>query len=69
MMTTPDLCPGYVKINVAEFLALLITRETFTPFCEGKITSLWVYNVSARAWFDSPVTLSTAAPKDFNYGC
>ena len=52
MMTTPDLCPGYVKINVAEFLALLITRETFTPFCEGKITSLWVYNVSARAWFD-----------------
>ena len=51
-MTVIDLCPGDVKINVAEFIALLITCETFTPFCANKITSIGVDNVSARAWFD-----------------
>ena len=52
MITMNDLCPDNVKINVAEFIALLITCETFTPFCANKITSLRVDNVSARAWFD-----------------
>ena len=51
-MTVLDLRPGNVKINVAEFIALLITCETFTPFCANKITSIGVDNVSAKAWFD-----------------
>ena len=38
-----------VKINVAEFLALLITCETFTPFCAGKITEVKTDNVTARS--------------------
>ena len=48
-MTVLDLRPGNVKINVAEFIALLITCETFTPFCANKITSIGVDNVSAKA--------------------
>ena len=47
-----DLSDGRVKINVAEFLALLITCETFTAFCAGKLTYLGLDNTSARSWFE-----------------
>ena len=46
----PSLTVGSVKINVAEFLALLITCETFTSFCKGKYTTIVTDNVSAKAW-------------------
>ena len=47
-----DLSDGKVEINVAEFLALLITCETFTAFCAGKLTYLGLDNTSARSWFE-----------------
>ena len=47
-----DLSDGRVKINEAEFLALLITCETFKAFCAGKLTFLELDNTSARAWFE-----------------
>ena len=47
-----ELSDGRVKINEAEFLALLITCETFTAFCAGKLTFLELDNTSARAWFE-----------------
>ena len=40
------------KINAAEFLALLITCETFSRHCADRLTYLGVDNVSARSWFD-----------------
>ena len=43
------LTMGNIKINVAEFLALLITCETFTPFCTGKITDIETDNISAKS--------------------
>ena len=43
------LTVGKVKINVAEFLALLITCETFTAFCAGYITEVKTDNVTARS--------------------
>ena len=42
-----------VHINVAEFLAALITCETFSDFIKGSITTLVVDNVTAKAWIDS----------------
>ena len=47
------LTVGSVKINVADFLALLITYETFTPFCAGRISDIERYNVSAESWVNS----------------
>ena len=41
------------KINAAEFLAALITCETFSRFCVGCITKLSLDNVTAKAWLDS----------------
>ena len=46
----PSLTVGSVKINVAEFLALLITCETFTSFCKGKYTTIVTDNISAKSW-------------------
>ena len=46
----PSLTIGSVKINVAEFLALLITCETFTSFCKGKYTAIVTDNISAKSW-------------------
>ena len=43
-----SLTSGSVKINVAEFLAILITCETFTSFCAGKMTTIETDNVSAE---------------------
>ena len=45
--------PGAVKINAAEFLAMLITCETFTDLCAGKLTYLEVDNTCAQAWFEA----------------
>ena len=47
------LAPGGVKINVAEFLAALITCETFSAHCSQKFTTLEIDNVSAKVWLDS----------------
>ena len=38
-----SLKPGQVEINAAEFLAALITCETFTELCSGKITYQTVF--------------------------
>ena len=43
------LAPGSVHINVAEYLAILITCETFMPWCVGKLTELQTDNVTAKA--------------------
>ena len=45
-----DLVPGSVRINVAEFLAALITCETFTPFARNKYTTITIDNTSAKSW-------------------
>ena len=41
------------KICVAEFVAALITFETFTEFCKGKFTTLEIDNTVAKVWWDS----------------
>ena len=48
-----DLTPGSPLINVAEFIAALITCETFAEFCSGKITTIEIDNVAAKSWLDS----------------
>ena len=47
------LQPGNVKINKAEFLAAMLTCETFAEHCTGKFTTLAVDNHSAKAWINS----------------
>ena len=47
------LRPGSVEINVAEFLAALITCETFASFCSGTCTLLSLDNSAAKYWFDA----------------
>ena len=47
------LHPRHMKINMAEFVAALITCETFSPSCVGKITLLHLDNITAKAWLDS----------------
>ena len=47
------MVPGQVKICVAEFLAALITVETFTTHCVGKFTWLELDNTTAHAWFET----------------
>ena len=44
---------GQVKICVAEFVAALITIETFADECAGKITYLEIDNTTAHAWFEA----------------
>ena len=41
-----------VKINVAEFLALLITCETFAEYCSNKICFKFD-NTVEKTWFDA----------------
>ena len=62
MTTMPELTPGSVKINIAEFIAALITCETFAGYCAGKITLLEIDNVTAKAWLDT--ARCTRAPYD-----
>ena len=47
------LQPGSTEINVAEFLAALITCETFAPLCSGACTLLSLDNRAAKCWFDA----------------
>ena len=49
MMPTVELAPGSVKINIAEYIAALITCETFADFCAGKITMIQLDNITAKA--------------------
>ena len=49
----PELTPGSVMINEAEFLAALITCETFAEFCAEKFTTLEIDSKVAKAWLDS----------------
>ena len=48
-----DFHPGKVKISRAEFLAALVTCETFIEYCEKKLTTLALDNNAAKCWFDS----------------
>ena len=49
IMPTVELAPGSVKINIAEYIAALITCETFADFCAGKITMIQLDNITAKA--------------------
>ena len=40
-------------ISAAEYLAALITIETFAEYCKEKITILGIDNTSAKFWLDS----------------
>ena len=42
-----------MKISVAEFLAALISIETFVEDCAGMLTYLELDNTTAHAWFQS----------------
>ena len=53
VVTLPGLAPGQIKICVAEFLAALITIETFATNCVGKLTYLELDNTTAHAWFET----------------
>ena len=44
---------GSVHINVAEYVALLLTCETFANWCQGKLTYCELDNVSAQSWFEA----------------
>ena len=48
-----ELVPRSIRINVAEFLAALITCETFSSFCLRKITTIEIDNRAAISWLDS----------------
>ena len=62
MAAIPELRPVLVEINIAEFLAALITCETFADHCEGRITTLQVDNCTAKVWMDT--ARCTRAPFD-----
>ena len=42
-----------MKICVAEFLAALITLETFVDRYSGKFTAIEMHNMVAKQWWDS----------------
>ena len=47
------ILPQHVTINTAEYLALLITCETFADQCEGCLTYLDIDNTAAQRWFEA----------------
>ena len=53
IVTIPGLVQDKFRINEAEFLAALITCESFTKRCAGKFTTLALDNFSAKSWLDS----------------
>ena len=53
MATMTELTAGSVKINIAEFISALITCDTFATYCTGKITTLSIDNITAKAWLDT----------------
>ena len=48
-----DLWRAPVEINTAEFLAALITCETFAEYCSDRYTTLGLDNYSAKCWLDA----------------
>ena len=44
----PELRTGVAEINIAEFIAALITCETFTDFCMERLTTLQLDNTTAK---------------------
>ena len=50
-VTVKGLSPDWMQINVAEYIALLITCETFAEFCRGKVTDCELDNTFAQSWF------------------
>ena len=53
IVSTRGMSPRNVNIHEAEYLALLITCETFADQCEGYLTYLDVDNISALNWFEA----------------
>ena len=49
ILSTAELEAGDVKINIAKYIAALITCETFADFCAGKITVIQLDNITAKA--------------------
>ena len=49
IMPAVELAPGRVRINIAEYIAALITCETFADFCAGKMTMIQLDNITAKA--------------------
>ena len=49
----PGLSPGEVQISVAEFMAALISTETFVEECAGMLKYLELDNTTAHAGFQS----------------
>ena len=47
------LTKGIVMINVAEFIAALITCETFALFCKNAMTVLSLDNSTAKIWLET----------------
>ena len=45
----PELRTGMAEINIAEFIAALITCETFTDLCMERLTTLQLDNTTAKA--------------------
>ena len=48
-----DIISGTAKINTAEFLAALITCETFAKYCSQLYTTLGLDNYAAKCWLDA----------------
>ena len=48
-----ELWSAPVEINTAEFLAALITCETFAGYCTNQYTTLGLDNYSAKCWLDA----------------
>ena len=53
IVSTRGISPANMNIHVAEYLALLITCETFADQCEGCLTYLDIDNTSAHNWFEA----------------
>ena len=53
IVTIPGLGQDKFKKNEPEFLAALITCESFAKRCAGKFTTLALDNFSAKSWLDS----------------
>ena len=62
MATVPELKTGKVHIIIAEFIAALVTCETFANFCASRVTTLELDNFTVKAWLDT--ALCTRAPYD-----
>ena len=53
IVCTRGISPGDINIHAAEYLALLITCETFADQCKNRLTYLDIDNTSALNWFEA----------------